>query len=61
MPKYMELENVLFPMRQGQEILLLVTASRTALGPTQLPIPWVPGAPSSGVKRPGRKADLISI
>jgi hypothetical protein len=33
------------------------TASRTALGPTQLPIHWVPGALSPGVKRPGREAD----
>jgi hypothetical protein len=27
------------------------------LGPTQLPIEWVPGALSLGVKRPGREAD----
>jgi hypothetical protein len=31
--------------------------SRTALGPTQSPIQWVPGAISLGVKRPGREAD----
>jgi hypothetical protein len=35
---------------------LLNTASRTALGPTQPPIQWVPGALSVGVKRPGREA-----
>jgi hypothetical protein len=35
----------------------LSTASRTALGPTQPPIQWVPGAISLGVKRPGREAD----
>jgi hypothetical protein len=28
-----------------------------ALGPTQPPIQWVRGAPSLGVKRPGREAD----
>jgi hypothetical protein len=31
--------------------------SRPALGPTQPPIQWVPGALSLGVKRPGREAD----
>jgi hypothetical protein len=31
--------------------------SRTALGPTQLPIQWVPGALSLRVKLPGREAD----
>jgi hypothetical protein len=38
-------------------IKLVTTASRTALGPTQPPIQWVPGAVSLGVKRPGREAD----
>jgi hypothetical protein len=33
------------------------TASRTALGPTQPSIQWVPGALSLGIKRPGREAD----
>jgi len=33
------------------------TASRTALGPTQRPMQWVPGALSLGVKRPGRETD----
>jgi hypothetical protein len=38
-------------------LLLLTTASRPALGLTQPPIHWVPGALSLGVKRPGREAD----
>jgi hypothetical protein len=38
-------------------IFLFTAASRTALGPTQPPIQWVPGAPSLGVKWPGREAD----
>jgi hypothetical protein len=37
-------------------VLLLVIASRTALGPNQLPIQWVPGANSPGIKRPRREA-----
>jgi hypothetical protein len=41
----------------GLGIFLFTTASRTALGPTQPPIQWVPGALSLGLKRPGRKAD----
>jgi hypothetical protein len=36
------------------------TLSRPALGSTQPPIQWVPGALSAGVKRPGRKADHSS-
>jgi hypothetical protein len=32
-------------------------SSRPALGSTQLPIQWVPGAPSPEVKRPGHEAD----
>jgi hypothetical protein len=38
-------------------IFLFTTASRTALGPTQPPIQWVPGALSLGVKWPGYEAD----
>jgi len=30
---------------------------RTALGPIQLPIQWVQGALSLGVKQPGREAE----
>jgi hypothetical protein len=46
-----------FHSRRGLGIFLFTTASRTALGPTQLPIHWVPGALSLGVKRQGREAD----
>jgi hypothetical protein len=47
--------RVRFP--RGLEIFLFTTTSRTALGPTQPPIQWVPGALSLGVKQPGREAD----
>jgi hypothetical protein len=40
-----------------QESPHLTTASRTAVGPTQSPSQWVPGALSLGVKRLGREAD----
>jgi hypothetical protein len=40
-----------------KKYFLFTTASRTALGPTQPPIQWVPGVPSLGLKRPGREAD----
>jgi hypothetical protein len=46
-----------FYSRLGLEIFLFTTASRLALGPTQPPIQWVPGAVSLGVKWPGREAD----
>jgi hypothetical protein len=32
------------------------TTSISALGPTQPPIQWMPGALSPGIKRPGREA-----
>jgi hypothetical protein len=38
-------------------MFLLTTASRPALGPTQPPIEWVPGALSVGVKLSGREAN----
>jgi hypothetical protein len=43
-----------FDSRRGLGIFLFTTASRTALGPTQPP---VPAALFQGVKRPGREAD----
>jgi hypothetical protein len=50
------LEDRGFESRQGLGILFTI-ASSPALGPTQPPIQWVPGALSLGVKRPGREAD----
>jgi hypothetical protein len=47
-----------FDSRRGLGIFLFTIASRPALGPTQPPIQWVPGALSLGVKRPGHEADL---
>jgi hypothetical protein len=47
--------RVRFPAGAGN--FLFTTVSRTALGPTQPPIQWIPGALSLGVKRPGREAD----
>jgi hypothetical protein len=49
-----------FDSRRGLGIFLFTNASRTALGPTQPPIQWVPGALSLGVKRPRREADHSS-
>jgi hypothetical protein len=45
-----------FDSRRGLGIFLFITSSRTALGLTQPPIHWVPGALSLGVKQPGREA-----
>jgi hypothetical protein len=39
------------------KIRLFFTASSPALGPTQPPIQWVPGALSQGIKQQGREAD----
>jgi len=41
-------------------IFLFAATSRPVLGPTQPPIHWVLGAPSPGVKRLDREADLSS-
>jgi hypothetical protein len=49
-----------FDSRLGLGIFFLTTASKTALGPTQPPIKWVPRALSLGVKLPGREADHSS-
>jgi hypothetical protein len=46
-----------FDSRQGLRVFLFTNAFRPALGPTQRPIQWVPGALSLGVKLPGREAD----
>jgi hypothetical protein len=46
-----------FDSQWGLGIFLFTTMSRMALGPTQLPIPWVPAALSLEVKRPRREAD----
>jgi hypothetical protein len=49
--------RVRFPTGAGK--YSFPTASRTALGLTQPPIQWVPGALTLGVKRPGREADHL--
>jgi hypothetical protein len=46
-----------FDSRRGLGIFLFTTVSKTALGPTQPLIQWVPEALSLGIKRPGREAD----
>jgi hypothetical protein len=38
-------------------IFLIITTSRPALGPTQLPTQWMPGTLSLGVKRQGCEPD----
>jgi hypothetical protein len=43
--------------QSGYENFMFPTASRPALGLTDLPIEWVTGAASPGVKRQGRDAD----
>jgi hypothetical protein len=41
--------------------VLFTTASRAALGPTQPHIQLIPGACTSGVKRPGRESDRAEV
>jgi hypothetical protein len=50
-----------FDSWQGLGIFLFTTASETAVGPTQPPIQWVPGALSLGVKWPRREADHSAL
>jgi len=45
----------------GLGIFLFTTASRIALGLTQPPIQWVPGASSLGVKCTGHEADHLPL
>jgi hypothetical protein len=47
--------RVRFPAGAGN--FSLPPRPRTALGPNQPPIQWIPGALSLAVKRPGREAD----
>jgi hypothetical protein len=47
-----------FDSRQGLGIFLFTTASRTALGPTQPPIQWVPGALTLGYSSRGVKLTI---
>jgi hypothetical protein len=42
-----------FDSRRGLETFLFTTASRTALGPTQSSIQWVPGGSFPGCKTAG--------
>jgi hypothetical protein len=51
------LDDWVFESRQGLGIFFSTITSRPALGPTQPPIQWVPGALSLEVKRQGREAD----
>jgi len=44
-------------LKSEKQEFRMVTASRTALGPTQPPVLWAPVALSLGAKRPGREAN----
>jgi hypothetical protein len=48
-----------FDSQKGLAFILLPTVSRPALGLTKHSIQWVPGAPSSGLKRPRREAHWL--
>jgi hypothetical protein len=49
-----------FESKEGLGIFLFNTASKPALGPTQLPIQWVTGAPYLWLKQTGCEADHSS-
>jgi hypothetical protein len=49
-----------FDYRRGLGVFLFTTASRTALGPTQLPIQSILGVLYLGIKRPRSEADHSS-
>jgi len=46
-----------FVSRRGLRIFLFTTASKSALGPTSVPIQWLPRVPSLGIKRPECEVD----
>jgi hypothetical protein len=43
--------------RQRRDVFFFTIPSRSAVGPTQILMQWVPRDFTPGVKRPGRKAD----
>jgi hypothetical protein len=54
------LDDWRFESQRGLGIFLFTTMSRLALGPTQPPFQWVPGALPLGVKGTGHEADHSS-
>jgi hypothetical protein len=44
-------------LHTGKRFALFSTTSRSALGPKQPPVQWVPGEISPGVKRPALETD----
>jgi hypothetical protein len=48
---------LVFDSPRGLGIFLFTAVSRTALGPTQPPIQWVPGVLTLGVKQPRCEAE----